>query len=91
MDTMIGGYSLPVLITVFLAIVYSTFNVPKKYKPLISVLLGICIGVLSMFINHVVRTPENVAQYIVVGLMSGAAASGLYSSQKSVRNIVSKK
>lgn len=51
------------------------FGLPKKLAPLISLLLGISAGIL--YVN-----PHDIKGGVLVGLMMGLSASGLYSGTK---------
>lgn len=55
--------------------VFKRAGVPKKFLPLISLILGILVGVIYV-------TDFEWKQGILVGAMLGLAASGLYSSSK---------
>ncbi|HLR79422.1 MAG TPA: hypothetical protein VK119_02420 [Bacillota bacterium] len=51
------------------------FGLPKKWLPIVSILFGITAGVLYVH-------PDDLKGAIIVGLMLGMAASGLYSGTK---------
>ncbi|MBM7582163.1 L-cystine uptake protein TcyP (sodium:dicarboxylate symporter family) [Caldicoprobacter guelmensis] len=51
-------------------------GLPSKFAALVSVLLGIAIGVVYL-------SPDDIKKGILVGLALGLAASGLYSGTKS--------
>lgn len=51
-------------------------GLPSKFAALVSVLLGIAIGVVYI-------SPDDIKKGILVGLALGLAASGLYSGTKS--------
>jgi L-cystine uptake protein TcyP (sodium:dicarboxylate symporter family) len=51
-------------------------GLPSKFAALVSVLLGIAIGVVYL-------SPNDIKKGILVGLALGLAASGLYSGTKS--------
>jgi hypothetical protein len=75
----IGAYSVPVLLTVLLGIIYKVVSViPDKWKALISISAGILIGIAAMFYNEPVMTAKVIIDYILLGLMAGAASIGLY-------------
>lgn len=49
---------------------------PKKYSPIISVILGLFFGIFYL---------ETLGEGIIIGLMVGLSATGLYSGSKNVR------
>lgn len=51
------------------------FGVHKKFLPVISLFLGIAAGVFYLY-------PEDIKKGILVGMMLGLSASGLYSGTK---------
>lgn len=52
-----------------------SLGMPKKYSPIMSLVLGIIAGVVYVH-------PENLAAAILVGIALGLAAVGLYSGTK---------
>ena len=58
-------------------LVKTSTNVPAKLMPLISVIIGVVIGAIALFIPEI--TGElSVGGHLLAGLMSGLSASGLY-------------
>ena len=58
-------------------LVKSSTNVPAKLMPLISVIIGVVIGAIALFIPEI--TGElSVGGHLLAGLISGLSASGLY-------------
>lgn len=53
-------------------------GLPKKLSPLVSVLLGIIIGIVYV-------APENLPEAILVGASLGLGACGLYSGTKNTK------
>ena len=87
MEVTIGTYSIPVLLTVLLGIVYKAIPViPDKWKSLIAIASGVLIGVMAMFYNEVAINAKVVIDYVLLGLMAGAAAIGLYEGERAVMN-----
>jgi len=85
MEVAIGTYSLPVLLTVLLGIIYHVIpSIPDKHKALIAIAAGIVIGLVAMFYNEVAINAKVVIDYVLLGLMTGAAAIGLYEGQRAV-------
>lgn len=56
-------------------------GLPSKYSPLIGLVLGVLSGI---FYVH----PQDIAGGVLVGLMLGLGASGLYSGTKNTKEIV---
>lgn len=52
-------------------------GLPKKLLPLTSLILGIAAGIFYIY-------PEDLKGGIIVGIMMGLSASGLYSGTKSI-------
>ena len=58
-------------------LVKTSTNVPVKLMPLISVIIGVVIGAIALFIPEI--TGElSVGGHLLAGLISGLSASGLY-------------
>ncbi|MBS4172141.1 hypothetical protein [Bacillus sp. FJAT-49736] len=70
------------IIPLILAIVelFKRAGIPDRFSPFIAVIFGITIGVLYL--------DTNLKQCIIVGLMMGLSATGLYSGTKNVAQIV---
>jgi uncharacterized membrane protein YadS len=86
MEISIGTYSLPVILTVVLGIVYKLFPViGDSYKALVAVFIGALLGVVAMLYGAELVTAKIVIEYIIAGFMAGAAAVGLYEAQKAIR------
>lgn len=86
-DVQLGQYGIPVLITIFLMVVYNFAGerIPKRARPLISIGLGIVLSLLAIGYSELDYTFVNIIDYILYGVMMGASASGLYSGQKALR------
>ena len=85
MEVTIGTYSLPVLLTVLLGIIYHVIPaIPDKNKSLIAIGAGILIGIVAMFYNEVAINAKLIIDYVLLGLMTGAAAIGLYEGQRAI-------
>lgn len=58
-------------------LVKTSTNIPAKLMPLVSVVVGVVIGVVALFIPEI--TGElSVGGHLLAGLISGLSASGLY-------------
>lgn len=66
-----------VLTLAIVELVKTSTNVPAKLMPLISVIIGVVIGAIALFIPEI--TGElSVGGHLLAGLISGLSASGLY-------------
>jgi len=85
-DISLAGYSLPVILTVILGIIYKIIpSVPDRFKALIAIIIGVGIGLIAMCYQGRVLDFKTVIDGILSGLMTGAAAVGLYeASMKTV-------
>ncbi len=82
-----GQYGIPVILTVILAIVYKYLPAIKdndKYKATIAVCVGIALGILAIPYKGLDWTIVNLVDHVLFGLMTGAAAVGLYELQRTV-------
>ena len=77
-DISFGQYSVPVIITVLLAIVFKTTTVADGAKPFIAIGLGIAFAVMGIFYAGLQPTFPVVVDHVLYGLMTGAAAVGLW-------------
>ncbi|MBM7717196.1 hypothetical protein JOC94_004221 [Bacillus thermophilus] len=68
-----------VLIPIILGLVEigKSLGMPKKYSPVVSLILGILAGIVYVH-------PDNLAAATLVGIALGLAAVGLYSSGKNI-------
>lgn len=66
-----------VLTLAIVELVKTSTNVPAKLMPLISVIIGVVIGAIALFVPEI--TGElSVGGHLLAGLISGLSASGLY-------------
>jgi len=81
-----GEYSIPVILTVILAIIYKCAgtSIADKWKALIAVIIGIGLGLLSISYTGKVWDVVTVVNGAVYGLMVGASATGLYELQRTL-------
>lgn len=63
--------------TGIIQVVKQTLNIDNRYLPLISLLVGILVAVLIAY-----GTGQDIVQYILVGVIGGLSASGLYDQKK---------
>lgn len=61
------------LTTGLIQVVKQTVNVDKQYLPALSLIVAVLIAVLLA-----VATGQDLVQYVLVGLVGGLSASGLY-------------
>jgi len=74
----IGGFSLSIVLIVIVEALKKV-NLPKKFIPLVTLGLGLAAGVAYHFTSS---GELNLLEAVVLGIMSGATASGLYSQGK---------
>lgn len=87
MEMGIGQYSLPVILTVVLGVVYKAApSIPDRWKSLITIGAGLLLGVGAMFYTELPISPKLIIDYLLVGLMVGAAAIGLYEGKRAITN-----
>lgn len=65
------------LTTGIIEVVKQTLNISNRYLPILSLLVGILIAVSIAF-----GTGQDVFQYVLVGIVGGLSASGLYDQTK---------
>lgn len=66
-----------VLTLAIVELVKASTNIPQKLMPLVSVIIGVVIGAIALFIPEI--TGElSVGGHLLAGLISGLSASGLY-------------
>lgn len=63
--------------TGIIEVVKQTLNIDNQYLPILSLLVGIAIAVLIAL-----GTGQDIVQYILVGIVGGLSASGLYDQVK---------
>ena len=85
-DVQLGAYTVPLILTVVLAIVYKLVGtgVSDKWKAVIACLVGIALGFVALWYAGKPWMPVNVVDYAVYGLMTGASAVGLYELSRTV-------
>lgn len=86
MDIQFASYSVPVILTVILGLVYRTVGsgLTDRYKPLIAVLCGVALGIMAIVYKGEPWTAAVVIDHAVYGLMLGASSVGLYELQRTV-------
>ena len=86
-EVQLGQYGIPVLITIFLMVVYNFAGdkIPKRARPLIAIGLGVILSLLAIGYSELDYTFVNIIDYVFYGIMMGASASGLYEGQKALR------
>jgi len=88
MEINFGAYSIPIILTVFLSLIYKCAGgkIPDRWKALIAVVIGIGLGLLSISYTGKVWDIVTVVDGVVYGLMVGASSTGLYELQRTVTN-----
>ena len=80
----LGQYAIPVLITVFLAIIFNFLAIGDRYKSLIAIALGVGLGIIAIPYNKQPWTFVIIVDYVLYGMIAGAAAVGLYEGKKAL-------
>lgn len=85
MEISIGYYTLPAILMVILGIIYKSVpTIPDRWKSVIAVGVGMLLGIGAMFYSEQPVVPKLVIEYLLLGLMGGAASTGLYEGQKAI-------
>lgn len=79
-----GAYAIPIILTVILAIVYKFITFGDQYKALLAVCVGIALGILAIPYKGLDWTIVAFVDHAIYGLMTGAAAVGIYELQRTV-------
>ena len=84
MEITYGQYAMPVILTVILGIIYKAAgsSIPDRAKPVISVLIGLTLGILWVPYSSLDWSMKNIIDHLIYGLMVGASAVGLYEIQR---------
>jgi uncharacterized membrane protein YadS len=83
MEISFGGYAMPVVLSIILGLAFKfTGVIPDKWKALVSVSCGIGLGMLGIAYQGLEWSVVNVVDFGLYGLMTGAAAVGLYELQR---------
>ena len=81
-ELQIGSVGISIVLTILLRMIYGTFNVPKKYKPWIAVIIGVVLSLIAFYTTGSAPTFAALVTYMVQGFMVGATAVGLYEMTK---------
>lgn len=80
----LGAYSVPLILTVVMAIVYKNFTtIPDRWKSTITIVIGILLSVVAMFYEGDTSTIKNIVDHILYGFMQGSAAVGIWEGFRS--------
>ena len=83
----LGAYGLPFLLTIGLGIIYLVAkSIPDRIKPLITIGVAIGLSLLALGYAGMPWTFKLVVDYVLYGLIMGAAAIGIYESKRAVFN-----
>ena len=75
----LGKYSLPVVLTVLLGLIFKNISISDSLKPFIAAGCGIVLGIAALFYNQ----PESitfpvVVDFVLAGAIAGTSATGIY-------------
>ena len=76
-NAVLMALALAPITTGMIEVVKRTANIQERYLPLVSLLSGIAIAVVIAL-----GTGQDIVQYILVGVIGGLSASGLYDQSK---------
>lgn len=83
----LGPYALPLLLVVTLGIIYNIFGaIPDRWKSLITIGTAIGLSLLVLVYKGEPLVFRMIVDYVLYGLMTGAAAIGLYESKRALFN-----
>jgi len=74
MEFQVYGLALIPLLIAIIA-VFTNLGLPKKFAPVVSVVLGIVVGIIYL-------APGDIKQGVIIGLALGLSSVGLYSGTK---------
>lgn len=78
-DTLrIGQYTIPWILSIVLAFVYSQLTLTDKIKNLVAVLCGIAFGIIVIWVAPEVWSPLNIIEHILYGFNAGLTAVGFW-------------
>lgn len=79
MEITIGQLAVPVILMIILGIIYNLVpSIADRWKAPIAIVVGIALCIVAMFYNEEAFTIQMWIEYILGGLVYGAAAVGLY-------------
>ena len=85
-EVKLGAYALPVILMVVLGAIYKMVEtIPDRCKPIVAIGVGIALGLVGMHYAAKPWTFPNIVDYVLYGLMAGAASVGLYEMNRAVR------
>lgn len=80
----LGPYSVPLILTVVMAVVYKTFeSIPDRWKSTITIIIGVLLSVIALVYEGDTFTAHNTIDHLLYGFMQGAAAVGLWEGFRS--------
>ena len=77
----IGGFSLSIVLIVVVQALKKV-GLPNKFIPLITLGLGLAVGIVYFYTSNGSSAETELLNCAILGVMSGATASGLYSQAK---------
>jgi len=74
----LGKYSLPVILSLILNLVFKKTTIADDLKPYIAVGCGMILGVAALFYNNIPVSFPLVMDYVLAGAVAGTSATGIY-------------
>ena len=88
-DIQFGSMAASAVLMGILALIYKvctredgTELISNRFKPLLAVGLGICLGIIGMYYNELVASFKNIVNHVLIGLNIGLSAVGLWELYK---------
>ncbi len=73
-----GQYSLPVLLTVLMGVIFKFIPIADRWKALLTIFVGTGLGILALAYAGKPWEVKFIVDYLLFGFMAGASAVGLY-------------
>jgi len=74
----IGAFSVSIVLSIILRMIYNSVDVPNGRKPWIAVLIGTLLGIGSLLYVGEAITFKTAIDYMMGGFMTGATSVGFY-------------
>lgn len=84
----IGAFSISIILSIVLRMIYNAIEVPNAYKPFVAVLIGMLLGIVSLMYVGEIVTFKSVVDYLLRGFMTGATAVGFYEMTQKKEGVI---
>lgn len=79
----LGGYALPLVLSIVLSLIFKTIKFQDRWKAPIAIFCGISLGLVGLAYQGREWTIINIVDFVLYGFMTGAGAVGLYELSRS--------